>query len=63
MSREIGVCSAGSNRANRVHDVGRTLHAIFNKRNTNVRRHRCVLLVVFRVMRQAVLLGKGAEGR
>jgi hypothetical protein len=52
-----------ANRANRVHDVGMKSHAIFNKQNTDVTRHRCVLLVVFRVLRQTVLLGRVAGER
>jgi hypothetical protein len=52
-----------ANRANRVHDVANKSHAIFNEQNTDVRRHRCLLLVVLRVMRQTVLLGRLEEGR
>jgi hypothetical protein len=57
----IGVCSERTNRANRVHDVSSKSHAIFNKQSTDVRRHRCILLVVLRVMRRIVLLGRLEE--
>jgi hypothetical protein len=62
MSREIGVCS-GRCKQSKLPDVDSKSHAIFDQQHTDVRQHRCILLVVLRVTRQIVLLGRPGEAR